>query len=147
MRGPHPQSHVVLQFCSQLCSYVTNQKYFTFNFTWHRVHKLSRMMTRMKRPHLTYQVPPRSYCHVTIIQYVVYICSTSSWSFLLKTDRFQMIMTTLKMCSLFKEKYPDWESGSVSGIICFLVYMKSVPSRQTRHRFITIWEKQVRLLV
>ena len=112
-----------------------------------RVHKLSRMMTRMKRPHLTYQVPPQSYCHVTIIQYVVYISSTSSWSFLQKTDRFQMIMTTLKMCSLFKEKYPDRGSSSVSGIIYFLVCIKSVPSCQARHRFITTWEKQVRLLV
>ena len=60
-----------------------------------------------------------------------------------------MIMTTLKMCSLHKEsfyggilltswmflweKYPNRWAGSVSGIIYFSVYVKSVPSCQTRH--------------
>ena len=54
------------------------------------------------------KIPPNMSCatrprrHVTAIQQVVYICSTSSSSSLLKTDRFQVIMTTLKMCSLYK---------------------------------------------
>ena len=97
-REPHPQSHVTLK----LCSHVTNQKYFVFTFTNSKVYKLSTMVTRMRRPHQTCYVSPRSSRHVTTIQLVVYICSTSSWSYLLKKDRFQMIMITLKMCSLYK---------------------------------------------
>ena len=62
-----------------------------------------------------------------------------------------MIMATLKMCILHKEsfyggilltswmflweKYPNRRAGSVSGIICFSVYVKSVPSCQTRHAY------------
>ena len=70
----HPLSHVTLQ----LCGHVTNQKYFVFPFTRHKVHKLSRMVTRMRRPHPTCHVPPRSRRHAATIQQVVYICSTSS---------------------------------------------------------------------
>ena len=59
----------------------------------------------------------------------------------------------MKMCSLHKEsfygdallpswvfiwkKYPNRQADSVRGIIYFCVYIKSVPSRQTRHMFIT----------
>ena len=59
----------------------------------------------------------------------------------------------LKMCSLhkgsfygdildtfqqgvYREKYPYRLGGSVSGIIYFCVYIKSVPSRLTKHMFI-----------
>ena len=64
-----------------------------------------------------------------------------------------MIMTTLKKCGLHKEsfygdvllsgwlfiwmKYPDRWASPVSVIIDFCVYIKSVPSCQTRHVFIT----------
>ena len=53
------------------------------------------------------KTPPNMSCATTTtpsriaIQQVVCICSTSSRSSLLKTDRFQMIMTTLKMCSIY----------------------------------------------
>ena len=64
-----------------------------------------------------------------------------------------MTMTALKMCSLHKEifygdvllsswvfvwkKYPERWVSSVSGIIDFCVYIKSVPPRKTRYMFIT----------
>ena len=63
IRETHLQSHVTLL----LCVHVTNQKYFVLNFTRHKVHKLSRMVTRMRRPRATSHVPPRSCRHVTTI--------------------------------------------------------------------------------
>ena len=58
-----------------------------------------------------------------------------------------MIMRTLKMCSLHKESfYGDIVAGCLYGknILIgglaqqyFCVYVKSVPSRQTRHMFTT----------
>ena len=127
----------------------------TFHFHRHKTQGPQTLWggNRIKRAYPTCHVTRRSRRHVTVIQYVVYICSTSSWSSLLKTDRFQMIMRTLKMCNLYKEsfwgdvlisscvfiwkKYPDGCSGSVSGIIYFCVYIKPVSSRQARHMFIT----------
>ena len=63
MREIHLQSHVTLR----LCGHVTNQKYFVFTFTRHKVHKLRRMVTRVRRPHPACHVPPRSRRHVTTI--------------------------------------------------------------------------------
>ena len=132
MKGPHPQSHVT----HRSSGHVTNQKYFVFTFTRCKAHKLSRVVTRMRRPHPTCHVTPRSRCHPETVQLVVYICSTSSWSSLLKTNRFEMTMITLKAWSLHKEsfygdillcswvfiwkKYSDSGAGSVSGIIFFV---------------------------
>ena len=45
VRGTHPQSHLTLW----LCDHVTNQKYF-ISFTRCKVHKLSRVVIRMKDP-------------------------------------------------------------------------------------------------
>ena len=147
MRETHPQSHVTHWSRGN----VTNVKYFIFTFTRHKAHKLSRVVTRMRRPRPTCHVTPQSRRHVTSIQWVVRICSISSWSSLLKIDRFQMIMTTLKMCSLHKEVFMVShyflagclygkniliDDGSLNGIIYFCVYIKSVPSCQTRHMFI-----------
>ena len=101
MRETHPQSHVTHWSRGN----VTNVKYFIFTFTRHKAHKLSRVVTRMRRPRPTCHVTPQSRRHVTSIQWVVRICSISSWSSLLKIDRFQMIMTTLKMCSLHKRSF------------------------------------------
>ena len=94
MRGTHPQSHVALRSCNL----VTNQKFF-ISFT--------RRKARMRRTHPTCHVTSRSHHHVTTIQSVEYICSTSSWSSPLNTDRLQIIMTTLKMCSLYKRSFWD----------------------------------------
>ena len=86
MKRHPPQSQVKYRSSGQ----VTNQKYFIFTFTRFKAHKLSRVITvRMRRcPWLRRQA--------TTTQLVVYNCPTSSWSSLLKTDRFQMIMTALK---------------------------------------------------
>ena len=86
MNRPHPQCHVK----HRSSGHVTSQKYFIFTFTRFKAHKLSRVITvRMRRcPWLRRQA--------ATTQLVVYNCPTSSWSSLLKTDRFQMIMTTLK---------------------------------------------------
>ena len=115
VKGPHPQSHVT----DQSVGHVTNQKYFNFIFTKCKAHKLSRVVTRMRRPHPTY-VTPQSCLHVTAIQEVVYICSTSSWSSLLKTNWFQMIVTALKMCNLHKESF-------YGEIVARCLYGKYVP--------------------
>ena len=87
MKRPHPQSHVK----HRSSGHVTNQKYFIFTFTRFRAHKLSRVVTVRMTPRN--RSCPRSRSLVSTTQYN---CSTSSWSSLLKTDRFQMIMTTLK---------------------------------------------------
>ena len=63
MSEPHPQSQMTLQ----LCGHVTNQKYFIFIFTRRKAHNLSRVVTRMRRPHLTCHVRPWSCRHVTTI--------------------------------------------------------------------------------
>ena len=63
MSEPHPQSQMTLQ----LCGHVTNQKYFIFIFTRRKAHNLSRVVTRMRRPHLTCHVRPWSCHHVTTI--------------------------------------------------------------------------------
>ena len=63
IKESHPQSHVTLRLCGQ----VTNQKYFVLNFTRHKVHQLSRMVARMRRPLPTSHVPPRSCRHETTI--------------------------------------------------------------------------------
>ena len=63
MRKMHPRSHVT----HQLCGHMASQKYFVFTFTRPKVHKLSRMVTRMRRPHPTCHVPPLSRRHATTI--------------------------------------------------------------------------------
>ena len=64
MREIHPQSHGTLQ----LCGHMTSQKYFVFTSTRHKVHKLSKMVTRMsRRSHPTCHVTPRPCRHVTTI--------------------------------------------------------------------------------
>ena len=73
MRGPH-SSHVI----HQSSAHVKNLKYFIFNFTSPKAHKLSRVVTRIKRPNITCHVTPRSHRHVIIIKQAVYICSKSS---------------------------------------------------------------------
>ena len=55
MREIRPKRHVTLQ----LGGYVANQKYFALTFTRHKVQKLSRMVTKMRRPHPTCHVPTR----------------------------------------------------------------------------------------
>ena len=64
MKGPHPESHLT----DQSSGHVTNQKYFTFTFTRHKAHKLSRVVTRTRRPHPTCHVTLRSRRYVTTIQ-------------------------------------------------------------------------------
>ena len=123
MRRPHSQSHVT----HQSSGHQTNQIYFIFIFTRRKAYKLSRMVPRIRRLHPTCHVILRSRRHVTFIQYVVYIRFTSSWSSLLKTDRFQMVMTTLKMCSLYKGSFygevllsgwADWLSDRNNKFLC-----------------------------
>ena len=63
MREILPQSHVTLQ----LGGHVTNQEYFILTFIRHKVHKLNRIVTRMRRPHPMCHVPPRSRRHVATI--------------------------------------------------------------------------------
>ena len=63
MRKIHPRSHVTLQ----LCGHMTSQKYFVFTFTRRKVHKLSSMVTRMRRPHPACHVPPQPRRHATAI--------------------------------------------------------------------------------
>ena len=101
VKGPHLKSHVT----DGSSGHVTNQKYFIFTFTRPKAHNLSRVITRMRRPHPAYHMTPQSRLHVATIQLVLYISSTSSWSSLLKRNRFQMIVKTLKMCSLHKESF------------------------------------------
>ena len=103
VKGPHQQSHLTDRSSGQ----VSNQKYFNFTFTRCKDNKLNRVVTRRKLPHPSYYVTPQLRLHVTTIQLVVYICSASSWSSLLKINRFQMIVTTLQMCSLHKKSSYD----------------------------------------
>ena len=129
MRKPHPQSQVThLPIC-----HMTNQRRYISTFTRSMDSKLIRVVARTRIPHPACHVTLWSCCHVKTIQYVVYNSSTSSWSCILETDRFQMIMATLKTCSLHKEsfygdvllsswmftwkKYLDRLAGSVGGII------------------------------
>ena len=86
--------------------------------------------------------------------------SRAVWSSLLKVDRFQMIMITLKRCSflrwsltfqvdVYMEKNIRWRWLSkrynifIKYIYIICVYIKSVPSRQTGHMFITTWKWEV----
>ena len=117
MRGLHSHSHVMYRSSG----HVANQKCFIFTFTRCKAHKLSRVATRMRRPHPTCHVTPRSYRQVITIQQVVYIKSTSSRSSLLKSDRFQMTVTILKVCSLHIRKFLWWRITFQLG-----VYMEKI---------------------
>ena len=147
MRGPQQQSHVT----HWSRGHVTSQRPYISTFTRRKAHKLSRVVTRMtKTLHVMDTLITLSYDNHPG-------GSTSSSRSLLKTDRFQMIMTTLKMCSLHKEsfygdvllsswvfirkKYPDntrWRSKRNKIFFCLYIF-KSVPSCQTRHMFIATW--------
>ena len=93
MRGTYIQNHVTLWSCDQ----VTNKKYF-ISFLRRKAQELRRVVilsTQHVMWHLdhavTWQLSSR----------IEYISSTSSWISLLKTERFLLIMATLKKCSLY----------------------------------------------
>ena len=135
-----------------LVGHVTNQKYFIFTFIRRKANKLSRVVIRMRRPQPTCHVTIRSRHHVTAIQQIVYICSTSSWSSFLRQIIFKWLWQHWKCAVCIRQAFnvlldvllsswvfSDRRADSVSAIIYFGVYIKSGPSRQTRHMFITTW--------
>ena len=102
--------------------------------------RLAGLWLRKREPHpqshVIHQPPghvtPRSRSHLVTIQYVVFICSTSSWRCFKKAGRFQIILTPLKMCSSHKKIFMVTcyflagclYGGSVDAIMCFWVYIK-----------------------
>ena len=60
----HAQSHVT----DQSGGHVTIQKHFIFTFTRRKAHKLSKVVTSMRRPRPTCHLTPWSHFHVTTIQ-------------------------------------------------------------------------------
>ena len=94
MREIHPQSYVTLQ----LCLHVTTQKYLVFTFKGSRSTNFAGWWLEWEDP--TQHVM----CHLdyAVTWQLSIIYSISTWTSLLKTNRFQMIMRTLKMCNLYK---------------------------------------------
>ena len=94
MREIHRQSYVTLQ----LCRHVTTQKYLVFTFKGSR-------STNFAGWWLVWEDPTQHImCHLgyAVTWQLSIIYSISTWTSLLKINRFQMIMRTLKMCNLYK---------------------------------------------
>ena len=94
MREIHPQSYVT----RQLCRHVTTQKYLAFTFKGSRSTNFAGWWLKWEDP--TQHVM----CHLdyAVTWQLSIIYSISTWTSLLKINRFQMIMRTLKMCNLYK---------------------------------------------
>lgn len=118
-----------------LCGHVTNQKSFIFIFRRHKVHKLIRVMTRMRIPRLTCHMAPRSHRHVTTIQYVVFICATSSLyrfnMFIFLNFISQLYPFESKEASIFVGKHKFLSNQTkrqiLSSLCCILVLVVATP--------------------